>query len=78
MFRSGTGFVKNVMKGKIENIYAIALALLVLVTAMMDPYISFGIAATLLVASAIYNLWKDKTEKGGISMADQSERRAAK
>lgn len=65
MVRSATGFVKNVVKAKIENIYAIALALLVLVTAVMDPYISSGIAAALLVASATYKFAdRLKQEKG--------------
>ena len=65
MLRSATGSVKNAMKAKIENIYTIALALLILVTTMMDPYISFGISATFLAASAIYEFVEgQKRERG--------------
>ena len=78
MFRSVTKFIKNVVKAKIENIFAIALVLLVLFTAMMDPYISFSIAVALLVALAIYGFVKRQNKRGGIEMANQFERRAAK
>ena len=65
MLTSLTRFVKNVVKAKIESIFAIAAALLVLFTAMMDPYISVGIAATSLVALGIYEFVKrQKQEKG--------------
>ena len=37
-----------------ESIFAIATALIVLFTAMLDPYISVVIAVTLLVALGIY------------------------
>jgi len=37
-----------------ESIFAIAAALIVLFTAIMDPYISVVIAVTLLVALGIY------------------------
>jgi len=53
------------MKAKTENKYVVALALLVLFTAMMDPYISFGTAAALLVASATYKFAERlKQERG--------------
>ena len=61
-----TPFIKNVVKAKMESISAIAAALLVLFTAMMQPYISVGIAATLLVALGTYELSKDRTKRGGI------------
>jgi predicted membrane protein len=65
MLMSLTRFIKNVVKAKIESIFAIAAALLVLFTAMMEPYISVGIAVTLLVALGIYNFVKrQKQEKG--------------
>jgi len=64
MITSLTRFIKNVVKAKIENIFAIAVALLVLFTAMIDPYISAGIAVTLLVALGIYELTKDRTKRG--------------
>jgi predicted membrane protein len=65
MLISLTGFIKNVVKAKIESIFAIAAALLVLFTAMMEPYISVGIAVTLLVALGIYKFVKrQKQEKG--------------
>ena len=51
-------FIKNVVKARIESIFAITTAFLVLFTAMMDPYISFGIAITLLVALVIYKFVK--------------------
>jgi len=51
-------FIKNVVKARIESIFAITAAFLVLFTAMMDPYISFGIAITLLVALVIYKFVK--------------------
>jgi hypothetical protein len=48
-----------------ESTVAIAAALLVLFTAMMDPYMSVGIAVTLLVALGIYKFVKrQKQEKG--------------
>ncbi len=53
------------MKAKIESIFAIAAALLVLFTAMMDPYISFGIAVTLLVALGIYRFVKRRKQERG-------------
>jgi len=61
-----TRFIKNVVKAKIESIFAIAAALLVLFTAMMDPYISLGIAVTLLVALGIYEFVKDKNKRRDI------------
>ena len=60
-----TKFIKNVTKAKIESIFAIAAALLVLFTAMMEPYISVGIAVGLLVAIGIYKFVnRQKQEKG--------------
>ena len=41
-----TRFIKSVVKVKMESIFAIAAALLVLFTAMMNSYISVGIAVT--------------------------------
>jgi len=65
MLRSVTGFIKNVVKANIENMFAIASVLLVLFTAMMEPYISVGIAVALLVALGIYGFVKrQKQEKG--------------
>jgi predicted membrane protein len=66
MVMSLTRFIKNVVKAKIESIFAIAAALLVLFTAMMDPYISLGIAVTLLVALGIYEFVKDKNKRRDI------------
>ena len=65
MLRSVSRFIKNVMKARIENIFAIASALLVLFTAMMDPYISFGIAAALLVALGVYEFIKRQKQERG-------------
>jgi len=68
MLTSLTRFIKNVMKSEMESIFAIAAALLVLFTAMMEPYISIGIAVTLLVALGIYEFIKrQKQEKGYIN-----------
>jgi len=58
-----TRFIKDVVKAKMESIFAIAAALLVLFTAMMDPYVSIGIAFTLLVALGIYEFVKDKNKR---------------
>ena len=65
MLRSVSRFIKNVMKARIENIFAIASALLVLFTAMMDPYISFSIAAALLVALGVYEFIKGQKQERG-------------
>ena len=60
-----TRFIKNVVKTEMESIFAIAAAILVLFAVMMDPYISVGIAVTLLVALGIYEFVKrQKQEKG--------------
>jgi O-antigen/teichoic acid export membrane protein len=65
MLTSLTRFIKNVMKAKVESIFVIASVFLVLFTAIMDPYISFAIAAVLLVASAIYKfVERQKRERG--------------
>jgi len=65
MCTSLTKFIKNVVKARIENIFAIASALLVLFAAMMDPVISTGIVTALLVASAIYKfVERQKRERG--------------
>jgi predicted membrane protein len=65
MVTSLTRSIKNAVKAKMESIFAIAAALLVLFTAMMDPYISVGIAVTLLVALGIYKfIERQKREKG--------------
>jgi len=53
------------MKAEIESIPAIAAALLVLFTAMMDPYISFGIAVALLVTLGIYKFVKRQKQERG-------------
>ena len=58
-------FVKNVMEAKVENIYVIASALLVLFAAMMHPHTSFAIAAALLVASAIYRFVERQERERG-------------
>jgi hypothetical protein len=48
-----------------ESIFAIAAALMVLFTAMMDPHISGGIAVTLIVALGIHKLVnRQKPERG--------------
>ena len=47
---SVTGFIKSVLKARMESAFAIA-ALLALFTAMMSPYVSIAIAVTLLVAT---------------------------
>jgi len=53
------------MKAKIESIFAIAAALFVLFTAMMEPYISVGIAVTLLVALEIHKFVKRQKQERG-------------
>ncbi|MGB5925532.1 MAG: hypothetical protein WBH01_05490 [Dehalococcoidia bacterium] len=58
-------FIKNVAKAKMDSIFAIAAALIVLFTAMMDPYMSAGIAVTLLVALGIYKLVKRQKQEQG-------------
>jgi len=58
-------FIKNVVKVKIESIFAIVAAFLVLFTAIMDPYISFAIAVVLLVASAIYKFVERQERERG-------------
>ena len=65
MFTSLTRFIKNVVQAKIESIFAIAAALLVLFTAMLDPYISVGIAVTLLVVLAIYKFVERQERERG-------------
>ncbi len=60
-----TRFIKNAVKVKMESIFAVAAALLVLFTAMMQPYISVGIAATLLVALALYKFAKRQKQERG-------------
>lgn len=65
MGTSVTGFIKNVTKDKMESIFAIAAALLVLFTAIMDPYISAGIAVTLLAAIGIYKFIKRQKQERG-------------
>lgn len=60
-----TRFIKNVGKSEIESILAGVVALLVLFTAMMGPYVSGGIAVSLLVALGIYEFVKrHKQQKG--------------
>jgi hypothetical protein len=53
-----TRFIKNAVKTEMEVIFGVVAALLVLSTAMMDPYVSAGIAVTLLVALGIYEFVK--------------------
>ena len=65
MLTSLTRFAKNVVKAKMESIFAIAAALLVLFTAMTEPYISVGIAVTLLVALGIYEFIKRQKQERG-------------
>jgi len=47
-------FIKNVEEFAIEDIFAVVAALLVLVTAKMGLYVSFGIAVILLAAIGLY------------------------
>ncbi len=63
MLTCPTRFIKNAVKVKMESIFAITAALLVLFTAMMEPYISVGIAATLLVALGIYRFVKRQKQE---------------
>ena len=65
MLTSLTSVIKNLVKAKIESIFAIAAVLLVLFTAMMEPYISVGIAGTLLVALGIYEFIKRRKQEKG-------------
>jgi hypothetical protein len=65
MLRSLTRFIKNVVKSRIESIFAIASALLVLFTAMIDAHISFGIAGTLLFVLGICELVKKQKQERG-------------
>lgn len=46
-----------------ESIFAIVAALLVLFTAMLDPYISGGIAVALLVVLGIYEFVRKQKQK---------------
>jgi len=57
--------MKNLVKAKIESIFAIAAALLVLFTAIMEPDISVGIAVALLVALGIYEFVKRQKQERG-------------
>ena len=61
-----TGFTKNTAKVKVESVTAIVAALLVLFVAMMDPYVSVGIAATLLVALGTCEFVKRHKQEMGI------------
>jgi len=65
MFASPTGFIKNVVKAKIESILAIATALLVLFTEIMDPAISAGIATVLIISLAIYKFVERQERERG-------------
>jgi len=65
MIASLTRFMKNLVKAKIESIFAIAAALLVLFTAIMEPDISVGIAVALLVALGIYEFVKRQKQERG-------------
>ena len=65
MLTSLTRFIKNVVKAKIESIFAIAAAFFVLFTTMMDPYISVGIVVTLLVAPGTYKFVKKQEQEKG-------------
>jgi len=65
MLRSVTGSVKSVMKAKIENMYALALALPVLFTAIVDPAISAGIATVLIISLAIYKFVERQERERG-------------
>jgi Co/Zn/Cd efflux system component len=65
MITSPTRFIKNVVKDKIESIFTIAAALLVLFTAIIDAHISFGIAITLLFGLGIYELVKKQKQERG-------------
>jgi hypothetical protein len=58
-----TRFIKNVVKAKIERGFAIAAALLVLFTAMMDPHISVGVTVTLLVILGMYRFVKRQEQE---------------
>ena len=58
-----TRFIKNVVKAKMESVFAITAAPLVLFTAMMDPYVSIGIVITLLIALGIYTFVKGQNKR---------------
>ncbi|MFC1927555.1 hypothetical protein ACFLW7_03150 [Chloroflexota bacterium] len=57
--------IKNVVKTEMESIFAIVAALLVLFTAMMDPYMSVGITVTLIVALGIHKFVKIQEQEKG-------------
>ena len=61
-----TRFIKNVGKSEVDNIFTVITALLVLFTAMMNPYISVGIVVTLLVAPGIYKFVKRQKRESEI------------
>lgn len=62
------GFVNNAVKARMESIFPIAAALLVLFTAMLGPHLSAGIAGTLLVAFGVYEaVRKRKQERGHLN-----------
>jgi len=65
MLRSATGSVKNSMKAKVESACVIVSVLLVLLTTIVNPYTSFGIAAILLIAPAIYKFMEIHEREGG-------------
>jgi hypothetical protein len=53
-------------KPEIDNIFAVVAAVLVLFAATMNPYISVGMAVTLLVAPGVYKFVKRHRQETGI------------
>jgi O-antigen/teichoic acid export membrane protein len=69
MLISVSKFIKNVMKAKIEGIFAIAAVLLILFMAITDPVLSASIAAVLLLALGIYEfVRRQKQERGYLNV----------
>ncbi len=48
------------MNNKIEGIFSILSALLVIFTAMLDPRVSIGLAIVLLVSMSVYKFTRTK------------------
>jgi len=65
---SPTGFINNTTEVNLESVTAIIAALLVVFAAIMDPYVSFGIAVILLTAIGLYRFVRRyKREQGSLN-----------